>query len=117
MGATVQTVTDLYPERWLKARHLEGRAVVVKIAGVSVEKLRMPDGSKKIAAILAFERASKRLILNKTMCRALIAITHTERLGEWAGHNITLSAAVAPNGRDTITITEATNGNHSEAGA
>jgi hypothetical protein len=105
MSAQVQTVTDLYPERWLKARHLEGRAVVVKIAGVSVEELRLPDGSKKIAAILAFPRTEKRLILNKTMCQAMIAATGTERLGEWAGHSITLSPATAPNGKDTILIT------------
>jgi hypothetical protein len=102
---TVQTVSELYPDRWLKARHLQGRAVVVKIAGVSMEELRMPDGSKKIAAILAFPKTDKRLILNKTMCQALISITHTERLGEWPGHSITLAPATAPNGKDTILIT------------
>jgi hypothetical protein len=101
---TAQTVSELYPDRWLKARHLQGRAVTVKIAGVSVEELRLPDGSKKIAAVLAFERATKRLILNKTMCQALIAITKTERLGEWAGHSITLAPAMAPNGKPTIKI-------------
>lgn len=106
----VQTVTELYPERWLKARHLAGKAVTVKIAGVSVEELRLPDGSKKIAAILAFPKTGKRLILNRTMCQALITVTGTERLGEWTGHSITLSPATAPNGKDTIKITGGTNG-------
>jgi len=107
---TAQTVSELYPDRWLKARHLGGKAVTVKIAGVSVEELRLPDGSKKIAAILAFPRTDKRLILNKTMCQAMIAVTGTERLGEWTGHSITLSPAIAPNGKDTIKITGGTNG-------
>lgn len=108
---TAQTVSELYPDKWLKARHLGGKAVTVKIADVSVEELRMPDGSRKVAAILAFPKTEKRLILNKTMCRALIDITHTERLGEWAGHSITLSPATAPNGKDTIKITSGgTNG-------
>ncbi len=102
---TAQTVSELYPDKWLKARHLEGRSVTVKIAGVSVEELRLPDGSKKIAAILAFPKTEKRLILNKTMCQALIQATGTERLGEWAGRSITLSPATAPNGKDTILIT------------
>lgn len=107
---TAQTVTELYPERWLKARHLGGKAVTVRIAGVSVEELRLPDGSKQVAAILAFPKTDKRLILNKTMCRALIELTGTERLGEWAGHSITLSPATAPNGKDTIKITGGMNG-------
>ena len=101
---TVQTVSELYPDRWLKARHLAGRAVTVKIVDVSVEEMRLPDGSKKIAAVLSFERATKRLILNKTMCQALIDVTGTERLGEWAGHSITLAPAMAPNGKPTIKI-------------
>ena len=107
---TAQTVSELYPDRWLKARHLGGKAVTVKIAGVSVEELRLPDGSKKIAAILAFPKTDKRLILNKTQCQAMIAVTGTERLGEWAGHSITLAPATAPNGKDTIKITGGTNG-------
>ena len=102
---TATTVSELYPDKWLKARHLAGKAVTVKIAGVSVEELRMPDGSKKIAAILAFPKTEKRLILNRTMCKALIAITNTERLGEWTGHSVTLAPATAPNGKDTILIT------------
>ena len=115
MSAQVQTVTDLYPERWLKARHLEGRAVVVKIASVSVEELRLPDGSKKIAAILAFPRTEKRLILNKTMCQAMIAVTGTER---WAsgGHSITLAPTTAPTKRYHLDYSRRPNGDHSEAG-
>jgi len=107
---TIQTVSELYPDKWLKARHLQGKAVTVKIAGVSVEDLRMPDGTRKAAAILSFERASKRLILNRTMCRALIDATNTERLLEWIGHSITLAPAMAPNGKDTIEIRRAENG-------
>ncbi len=107
---TVQTVSELYPDRWLKARHLGGKAVTVKIADVSVEELRMPDGSKKVAAILAFPKTDKRLILNRTMCKALIELTGTERLGEWAGATVTLSPATAPNGKETILITGGTNG-------
>lgn len=107
---TIATVADLYPPKWVKAPDLQGKAVTVKIAAVTVEDLRMPDGTRKCAAILAFERASRRLILNRTMCRALIEITGTERLQEWVGHSVVLAPSMAPNNRPTIDIRRAENG-------
>jgi len=41
---------------------------------------------------------------------ALLTWDEAERLGEWTGHSITLSPAIAPNGKDTIKITGGTNG-------
>lgn len=51
-----RSVDELYPPKWLKAEDLQGRAVVVRIADVTVENFRMPDGQYKQAAVLAFHK-------------------------------------------------------------
>lgn len=104
MAALPQTVGDLYPRKWLKCEDLGGRAVTVKILAVDVDELRQPDGTRRQAAVLTFERASKRLILNKTQCGALAAICGSERLADWPGHTVQLTPATAPNGKPTIAI-------------
>ena len=105
-----ETVTELYPSPWLKAEDLDGRAVTVTIKAVDLEDFRLPDGTHKPAAVLTFERASKRLILNKTMCRAILAIAGSERFIDWVGQRVTLAPATAPNGRPTIDIKRGDNG-------
>ncbi|HEY64247.1 MAG TPA: hypothetical protein G4O02_06710 [Caldilineae bacterium] len=102
-----QTVSELYPSKWLKAADLGGRAVVVKIVAVDVEEFRQRDGSKKLAAVLTFERARKRMILNKTQCGQMVTITGSERFADWVGHTVMLAPAVAHNGKATIAIRKA----------
>jgi hypothetical protein len=104
------TVADVYPCKWLHADDLGGRQVIVKIATVGVEEFRQRDGSYKRAIVLAFERATKRLILNKTQGHAIATILGTERLGDWPGRTIRLGAGSAPNGKPTITILGAKDG-------
>ena len=77
-GTPPRTVSDLFPSKWLKAEDLDGRPHTVRIVDVTVESLRQPDGSSKPAAVLTFERASKRLILNKTQATALADLLGTE---------------------------------------
>ncbi len=102
-----ETVSELYPSKWLKAADLNGRAVTVKITRVDVEEFRQRDGSKKLAAVLTFERARKRMILNKTQCGQMVAITGSERFADWVGHTVMLVPATAHNGKATIAIREA----------
>jgi hypothetical protein len=59
-----------------------------------------------VAVVLDFEKATKRLICNKTQAHHVAAILGTERLGEWPGRKIRLGAGQAPNGRPTIVILE-----------
>jgi hypothetical protein len=101
---TPQTVSELYPPKWVKAADLGGHAVTVKISGVAVESFRLPDGSQRASAVLAFEGKTKRLILNKTQCKQLIEITGSERFEEWVGRSISLAPATAQNGKPTIAI-------------
>jgi len=101
---TPKTVSELYPPKWVKAVDLGGRAVNVKITGVAVESFRMPDGTFRESAVLAFEGKTKRLILNKTQCKQLAEITGSERFEDWVGRSVSLAPARAQNGKPTIEI-------------
>lgn len=104
---TPQTVSQLFPSQWLSADDLTGRAVVVQIAAVTFEDVRQYDGRSERRAVVSFERAHKRLILNKTQAQAIAAILHSEAFADWPGQKIQLSAGRAPNGKDTVLITQA----------
>ena len=115
---------DLWPDKWLKAEHLGKARPTVAIHGVQVEKLHNPKTSKQEPRLIAeFHGKDKRLILNKTQAQALAAITGTDDYTRWAGHQIVLSAGIAPNGKGTITISpvpdppaaKATNGHDPDA--
>ena len=99
-----KTVSDLYPPKWVKAVDLGGRAVNVKITSVAVESFRLPDGTFRESAVLAFEGKTKRLILNKTQCRQLAILTGSERFEDWIGRSVSLAPAKAQNGKPTIEI-------------
>jgi len=97
-------MSELYPSKWVKAADLAGRAVPVKITAVTVETFRQPDGSSRVAAVLAFEGKAKRMICNKTQCRALTDLTGSERFTDWVGRVVVLAPATTQNGKPTIAI-------------
>jgi hypothetical protein len=101
-----QTVSELYPEKWLKPHHLKS-PVTVRIARAEVEEFRMPDGSHKNALVLTFEKATKRLICNKTQVHAAMAAIGDEHFAAWVGHSLTLAPGVGQTGKPTIVISAA----------
>lgn len=99
---TAQSVSDLYPSKWLKADDLASRSVTLTTTAEQLHSLRKHRPETK--AILDFGR-SKRLPLNRTQCLALAALAGSERFADWPGLRITLHPASAPNGKPTIHIT------------
>ena len=99
----IKTVSDLYPSPWLHAADL-AKPVTVTIAAVELQEFHLPDGTAHLALVVAFEKAKRKLVCNKTQARALMAITGSETFAEWVGASITLAPAVAPNKRGTIAI-------------
>ena len=105
------SVSQLYPEKWIKAVDLNGKTPVVKIVAVKVEEVRQFDGSKETKAILSFEKATRRMILNKTRCKEFGAeIAESENFSDWIGLTIQLSPTTARNGKPTIAIQRPVNG-------
>lgn len=94
---------DAYTSPWLKAADLQGRAHRLKVERATVEEVRQQDGSKELKIIVAFEKAKKRLICNKTQALALADAAHTEEFARWAGLTVVLEPTVS-RGKDTINI-------------
>lgn len=99
---------DIFPDKWLKAEHLQGRSVVVTIAGVGIEMVFNPEVRKEERRlIMEFHNKKLRLLLNKSHCVAMTTLTKTEDYTKWTGWQITLSPAVASNRKPTIAISGA----------
>ena len=98
-------ISQLYPDKWLSAKHLQGRSVVVAIEAATVEQLFNPRTKQNEPKfVIAFHKKQLRLVLNKTQAQALADITGSDDSDEWKGHLVTLSPSIAPNAAATITI-------------
>jgi len=102
-----QSVSDLYPSKYVKPADLQGKPVIVHIAQVSIEELRQFDGTRALKVVLAFHKRAKLMILNKTQCLVLAVLTGSERFDAWIGHTVTLSPGMAHNGKPTLIISRA----------
>jgi hypothetical protein len=98
------TVSGLYPDKWVSAGDLRGQSVLVTVESISVENVRQANGGDEPRVILSFVGKQKRLICNKTQALALSKITGTDHFTDWRGATIMLVAGLASNGRQTIGI-------------
>ena len=108
-------ISEVYPEKWLKSKHLQGKSVRVRVSGATVESLFNP-GTKKNERrfVLSFSGKKLQLILSKTMTYAMETITGSDDSDNWAGWDVTLSPTIIQ-GHQTIQINPATE--KAEAGA
>lgn len=98
-------VTQLYPDKWLSAAHLQGRTVTVTVETSAVEQLFNPRTKTKEAKfVLSFYKKQLRMVLNKTQAEAMVMVTGCDDSDGWIGHQISIAPAKAPNGAETITI-------------
>lgn len=99
---------DLYPEKWIKPSHLNGRPHDRTVRAVRVDDVWNPrTRAKEPAVILTLSHKGKRsageLILNKTRCIQMEEITGTDIIDDWIGAHITLYPAVK-SGKNTIYV-------------
>ena len=99
------SVYDLYPEKWLSAKHLQNKRPLVTIQTVELLSLFNPRSRKEEPRIvISFFGKERKLPLNKTQTLTLMEITGTDEYPLWHGYQVVLSVGRAPNGTDTITI-------------
>lgn len=99
------SIRELWPDKWLRAEHLQGKRPTVAIEAVSVEPLYNPRSKRhEPKLIVSFYGKSLRLVANKTQATALAAICGSDDYTTWPGYRVVLSAGKAPNGADTIVI-------------
>jgi len=98
-------IDELYPDKWLKASHLQGKTHLVTIAESTVEGLYSPTTKRtERKFVLRFHAKRLRMVLNRTQAHALAAITGENDSDHWPGHHVLIGPAKAPNGADTIRI-------------
>ena len=96
------SVSQVYPSQWVSPDDI-ARPTTVTVAAVTVEEFRRPDGTKEHKIVLAFQKARKRMPLNKTQAKALAHLLGDDA-ETWKGQTIILAPATAPNRKPTIAV-------------
>lgn len=98
-------VRNVFPSKWLSADDLGQRRVEVVIAGATMEEVhnRVTNQKERKLAV-AFEKATKRLLVNKTQAFAMAEIAGSDETDDWVGVRISMKVGRARNGKPTIVI-------------
>jgi len=106
-----ETVSDLFPSKWLSVSDLNGRTfdLVIDRVDRGMFPIHPRTREKELKAIVFFKLldgrpTTKGLILNSTQATQIAEIAKTERFAQWPGTAVTLIPATAPNGKPTIGI-------------
>ena len=103
-GRKPRTVSELFPDPYLKVHDLKGKPVNLTIKRCTVEPFyNRNERRHEWKAVLDFGR-TKRMILNKTQCAAIVTITGTDKLSLWVAIPIMLTPATSASGKPTINI-------------
>lgn len=98
---------DDYPEKWLKAEHLQGKDVTITIANVTREKIFNRQTNQEEVRYAAHFRSSEKMFpLNKTNLTTMEEITGTDQWNEWKNVRVILRAKPTRLG-DTIVLSKA----------
>lgn len=77
--------------RFISAEELDGKEVVLTIAGIDKDEVYSPtERAKEKKAALKFKETTKMLILNATNARKITEILGTPQVEKWVGQQICL---------------------------
>ena len=88
-----------FPSKFLKASDLEGGTRTVAIHHVKTEEVGQSRDRK---LVVYFEGKAKGLVLNKTNCNKIVAITGEGDTDDWKGHRIALYPTETEFGGETV---------------
>ena len=91
----------LFPSDFVKSADLGGKEVTVTIKAITVDELTMAGGIKKNKAVIRFEKAKKKLVLNRTNAD-IIAKMYGKDTDKWIGKTITMYETTTTFGGKTV---------------
>ena len=99
-----QTVSEMWPSKWLRAVDLD-KGKIVTITAQRIEMLRQYKSQETAAKlILTFKNGTKELICTKTQAREISALTGSETFADWPGTKVLLKPKLLPNKKYTIEV-------------
>lgn len=88
------TLDVMYPDKFLKAAHLQGHTPTVRIESIKVDLVPMSGGKKAQATVMTFKGKQKEFIVNKTNAYAIAVLLGSNRPASWIGKRIQLTADI-----------------------
>lgn len=102
---------EQYPDKWLHADRLNGKAVTITITRVTLVEAFNPMTNKKEMRLAAsFPGRDVMLLINKTNAQALEKIAGTDQYDQWNNIKVVLKPGRAPNGKATILVSAPVHG-------
>jgi hypothetical protein len=105
-------VNQMFPSRFLRGAELQG-PVTVTIQRIGQEEVYKPGKGKESCWILYAERASRGVVLSKSLAESIAQALGESDTDQWPGRQVTLyPQPMSVAGRDLVAIRarEATNG-------
>lgn len=98
-------VRTLFPSPWLSPDDLQGKRFELVIAGFEMARVHNTrTNEEEVKPAISFERATKKMILNKTQAFAIAAIAGSDDTAGWVGKRIAVRVGRARNGKPTIIV-------------
>ena len=98
-------IHKLFPSQWLSAADLSGKKFELTIESVSMVNVHNPQTNQdEQKPAVKFQKAQKRLILNKTNAFAIAEITGKFDTDGWSGHTVVLAVGMTRSRKPTIII-------------
>lgn len=79
----------MFPSEYLNEADLKGKDVSLTISKVWKDDLPIEGGAKRKSVVIAFEKTTKKLVLNKTNAATVVGL-HGREANDWVGKKITL---------------------------
>lgn len=99
-----QTVSQMWPYKWLRAIDLDkGKIVTITHQRIEMKK-KFQSQDREAKLILSFKNGTKELICTKTQARAIAELTGSESFADWPGTKVLLKPFCLPNGKFTIEV-------------
>jgi len=99
-------LSDMFPRRYASGADLNGHQPTLKISHIEKEEMTPSPGQKpELKFVVYFEKASKGIILSRTLAEQIAAICKSDETASWVGKSVTLyTVAMKVAGKDRLAI-------------
>ena len=99
-------IDDIFPRKYATGEDLNGKPVTLVIASIIPETMRPAPNAQPVEKwVVYFEKASKGVILSRTLANQIVEATGQDDTDRWVGKRVTLfPLPMRVAGRDVVAI-------------